>query len=595
MKLVLAIIFSLLSIPELIMGQKVYCENLTDITRLNQEYNYIEGDIIIPAENLTDFVMSTDPYAIQNAVARNTRALWEDRTLPYVLSTSLNQRARDAIVMAMNFFEEKTCIRFKIRTDEMNWAYFFPGRGCYSYIGNIRRGAQDISIGSGCEFAGIVIHEIFHALGRWHEQSRPDRDSYININIQNVNSDQISNFERVSENVATTQNLNYDFGSIMHYGSQAFSRNGMDTISTIDPNNQELIGQRQSLSSTDIQHIALLYSCAGQTSTWSDWTTWSICTEQCNDYTRYRTRSCMGNGCQGDSLQTETCGTASCTTQATWGTWNQWTQCSVTCGGNGYRYRVRRCENGNDCPGLYYEIDRTCNSVTCVTATWNEWGNWGSCSLTCGGGSRMRTRTCTVENSCVGPSTQALACNTFVCPNDEQIINDTLRHLGCFQYLDSTNLFYYSNGSTASLDILEISTINRAIVKCSVSVLSRSRLFFAMIDGYCMQEGSTSNTGIRAFVAEDLSSSVCQNRVGSYQNGLAMSLWYIYDPSGITARERRDTSFTNTNETDVDEMDREAEACGINVGGPDEFNGAVRLSYTLLYAILALALLLLQY
>lgn len=48
------------------------------------------------------------------------------------------------------------------------------------------RGRQIVSIGRGCEYKGIVQHEILHALGRVHEQSRLDRDNYVTINRQNI-------------------------------------------------------------------------------------------------------------------------------------------------------------------------------------------------------------------------------------------------------------------------------------------------------------------------------------------------------------------------------------------------------------------------
>ena len=56
---------------------------------------------------------------------------------------------------------------------------------CHSNLGMIG-GRQTISIGRGCERKGIVQHEILHALGRIHEQSRLDRDQYVQINLNNV-------------------------------------------------------------------------------------------------------------------------------------------------------------------------------------------------------------------------------------------------------------------------------------------------------------------------------------------------------------------------------------------------------------------------
>jgi astacin len=82
---------------------------------------------------------------------------------------------------------------------------------------------------SGCGELGIVLHELGHALGMAHEQSRPDRDQSVTIHWQNVQQGYEGQFE-VDADAYTDQD--YDYTSVMHYGSTSFSKNGQPTITT---------------------------------------------------------------------------------------------------------------------------------------------------------------------------------------------------------------------------------------------------------------------------------------------------------------------------------------------------------------------------
>ncbi|VEL19445.1 unnamed protein product [Protopolystoma xenopodis] len=55
---------------------------------------------------------------------------------------------------------------------------------CCSYVGRRSKDEpQAISIGKNCDKRGIVIHELGHVIGFWHEHTRPDRDGELYISL----------------------------------------------------------------------------------------------------------------------------------------------------------------------------------------------------------------------------------------------------------------------------------------------------------------------------------------------------------------------------------------------------------------------------
>ena len=81
-----------------------------------------------------------------------------------------------------------TNLRLVPRTNQNNYVKikYDPDGGCWSNIGRRAFSVNKISLGDGCNSKGIIIHELMHTAGLFHEQSRTDRDHHIRINRSNI-------------------------------------------------------------------------------------------------------------------------------------------------------------------------------------------------------------------------------------------------------------------------------------------------------------------------------------------------------------------------------------------------------------------------
>ena len=223
---------------------------------------------LTPGAVLMDDIQVPAGFAFSPAFTYTTK-LWTDGEVPYVFDANVNEYGQNAMRAAMAEWEKVAGVDFRPAQDyDLNYVHIQDSNANNSWVG-MKGGMQIINIVS-WDDKFIIVHELGHCLGLWHEQTRPDRDAYVEIIFSNIQPGKAHNFDL---NNSAYSNGPYDFDSIMHYNKCAFSTGcsagqtckcapGTETILVREPYRaewQNKIGQRGRLSSLDRNVMATLY------------------------------------------------------------------------------------------------------------------------------------------------------------------------------------------------------------------------------------------------------------------------------------------------------------------------------------------------
>lgn len=205
----------------------------------------IQGDIVVPEEYL-------------HTRGAHQMWRWPGGKVYYDFASYISPENRQLMREAMDELESVADVTFIPRIWEPNYIHIIEAGGNWSQIGMVR-GMQELSMYN-WDYKYIIIHELMHALGIWHEQSRTDRDAYVTINYGNIYPGYEYNFdiEPGSETYGS-----YDFCSVMHYGATAFSLDGYSHTIVPKPGYEAqaaCMGNRTSMTVGDEETIQYIYS-----------------------------------------------------------------------------------------------------------------------------------------------------------------------------------------------------------------------------------------------------------------------------------------------------------------------------------------------
>lgn len=207
-----------------------------------------EGDIIVerasPILNLAPHIT----IGRLGHILSDSGKTWPSGIIPVDVPSDM----KSTVDAAIEIWESSTPLRFPRVSHETDYISFVWSSRNGSSVGR-KTGTQVLELEEEASLR-TVIHEIGHAVGLYHEHSRPDKDQYIEVHEGNLKVGAIVNFTQPSTSAVHGP---YDYSSVMHYDAFAFTANEQPTITT---RNGASIGHLSELSAGDVQACRTLYS-----------------------------------------------------------------------------------------------------------------------------------------------------------------------------------------------------------------------------------------------------------------------------------------------------------------------------------------------
>ncbi|XP_061509964.1 zinc metalloproteinase nas-13 [Anopheles gambiae] len=185
---------------------------------------------------------------------------WVKGIVPYEISPEFSQLEMNQIKYAMDRIASYSCVRFGPRspTDRQYLNITASPTGCWATLGMNLLANQLNLQREGCLETGVIMHQLLHVLGLTHPQSRPDRDFYVLVEQDAIDTSLKKNLDKYQQGVIEDFGIPYDYESILHCQSDAFGSSASNRA-TVVPLVDVEIGQRNELSLKDVRKLNKMY------------------------------------------------------------------------------------------------------------------------------------------------------------------------------------------------------------------------------------------------------------------------------------------------------------------------------------------------